>query len=66
MEIEGHPTQDMIEELERRGAIRIPGSTAGPSIESLEVLNARFGDSMGSWLFLTTQAYDTGFDELPT
>jgi hypothetical protein len=65
MEIEGHPTQDLVEELERRGAIRIAGSTAGPSIESLELLNQRFGGSTGSWLFLTTQAYDTGFDDLP-
>lgn len=65
MEIEGHPTQDLIEELERRGAIRIPGSTAGPSVDSLELLNQRFGDSQGSWLFLTNEAYDTGFDEFP-
>ena len=65
MEIEGHPTQDLIEELERRGAIRIAGSTAGPNIESLDLLHQHFGDSQGSWLFLTNEAYDTGFDEAP-
>jgi hypothetical protein len=65
MEIEGHPTQDLIEELERRGAIRVPGSTAGPNIETLELLHQRVGDSPGSWLFLTNEAYDTGFDTPP-
>jgi hypothetical protein len=66
MEIDGHPTQDLIEELERRGAIRIPGTTAGPSVDSLSVLAERLGDALGIWLFLAPQAYDTGFDEFPT
>jgi hypothetical protein len=66
MEIEGHPTQDLIEELERRGAIRIAGSTAGPSIDGLAALAQRLGESQGNWLFLTPQAYDTGFDESPS
>ena len=65
MEIEGHPTQDLIDELERRGAIRMAGSAAGPSIDALELLHRRFGDAAGLWLFLTDEAYDTGFDELP-
>ncbi|MQB00749.1 MAG: hypothetical protein GEU78_10730 [Actinobacteria bacterium] len=66
MEIEGHPTQDLIEELERRGAIRIPGTTAGPSVESLSALTERLGTSQGTWLFLMANAYDTGFDEFPS
>jgi hypothetical protein len=66
MEIEGHPTQDLIEELERRGAIRVLGTTAGPGVDSLSVLAERLGDAQGTWLFLAPQAYDTGFDEFPT
>lgn len=66
MEIEGHPTQDLIEELERRGAIRIPGTTAGPTLESLSSLTDRLGESHGMWLFLAPNAYDTGFDEFPS
>jgi hypothetical protein len=66
VEIEGHPTQDLIEELERRGAIRIAGSSAGPNLDSLAALVERTGDARGDWLFLGPQAYDTGFDELPS
>jgi hypothetical protein len=66
MEIEGHPTQDLIEELERRGAIRVLGTTAGPSVDTLSVLAERLGDSQGTWLFLAPHAYDTGFDEFPS
>jgi hypothetical protein len=29
MEIEGHPTEDMILELERRGGVRVAGSSSG-------------------------------------
>jgi hypothetical protein len=66
VEIEGHPTQDLIDELERRGAIRIAGGTTGPDVDSLGALTERLGDSRGTWLFLSPQAYDTGFDEFPS
>jgi hypothetical protein len=65
MEIEGHPTQDLIEELERRGAIRIAGTAAGPHADAVGVLS-QLGESPGVWLFLTAQTYDTGFDEIPS
>jgi hypothetical protein len=66
MEIDGHPTQDIIEELERRGAVRIDGSTDGPSEESLRFIAERLGDIAGFWMFLPHDAFMTGVDEIPT
>lgn len=63
MEIEGHPTQDLVEELARRGAIELIGGTAGPDPDGLVFLRERLGDARGGWLFVPAQAYDTGFDE---
>jgi hypothetical protein len=63
MEIEGHPTQDLIEELERRGALRVAGSTAGPQADTLRFLEERLGTANGVWLFLPQQAFMTGFDD---
>lgn len=65
MEIEGHPTQDLVEELERRGALRMSGSTAGPHPDAVKFLEERAGDTPGQWLFLATEVYMTGFDDLP-
>ena len=65
MEIEGHPTQDLIEELERRGAVRVAGTSGGPSVEALRFLADRLGDTRGYWMFLPYQTFDTGFDEIP-
>lgn len=67
MEIEGHPTQDMIEELERRGARRVGGGASGPDAEALTFLtaNADGDEPGGSWLFLPEQTFMTGMDELP-
>jgi hypothetical protein len=66
MEIDGHPTQDLIEELERRGAARVVGSTAGPNPDAARFLQERMGDEVGFWLFLPHVTFLTGFDELPT
>jgi hypothetical protein len=66
MEIEGHPTQDLMEELERRGALRVAGSTAGPNADALRFLGERLGDASGIWLFLSRQAFMTGFDDEST
>ena len=63
MEIEGHPTQDMLEELERRGALRLDGTAAGPHEGSLRFVTERIGDPEGMWLFLPYRAFETGFDE---
>lgn len=65
MEIEGHPTQDLIDELERRGAMRVAGSSAGPRVEALRFLTERLGETPGYWMFLPYETFDTGFDEVP-
>ncbi len=65
MEIDGHPTQDLIEELERRGAVRVAGAAAGPRVEALRFLTERLGDARGYWMFLPYETFDTGFDEVP-
>ncbi len=63
MEIEGHPTQDLIEELERRGAIRLSGSSSGPQSETLVFLAERLGDVAGVWMFLPRETFLTGLDD---
>ncbi len=65
MEIEGHPTQDLLEELERRGAVRLEGESSGPRSDALRFLAERVGDKRGVWLFLTSDVFLTGFDEIP-
>ena len=65
MEIEGHPTQDVVEELVQRGAVRLEGATEGPGIEGLRFLTERLGDQEGFWLFLPRETFDTGLDDLP-
>ena len=64
MEIDGHPTQDLVEELEERGAIRVEGSSTGPRIDALRSLSERLGsESSGFWMFLPAGTFLTGFDE---
>lgn len=65
MEIEGHPTQDLIEELEQRGAARVAGDARGPTHDALPFLQQRFGATSGLWLFLPVETFDTGVDEPP-
>ncbi|HJR44396.1 MAG TPA: hypothetical protein VJ927_02205 [Actinomycetota bacterium] len=66
MEIDGHPTQDMIEELEQRGAVRMHGSSAGPRVDTLRFLNEQNPHEVpGIWLFLPAETFQTGMDELP-
>ena len=65
MEIEGHPTQDLVEELERRGAVRADGSAVGPSSDALRFVQERAGTESGFWLFLPQQTFFTGVDEIP-
>lgn len=65
MELDGHPTQDIVEELERRGAVVYPGTDAGPDPRHLELPRRRAAHERGLWLFLPRGAYDTGIDELP-
>lgn len=66
MEIEGHPTQDLIEELERRGARRVGGGPSGPDSEALAFIAPAGGEpANGFWLFLPEETFMTGMDELP-
>ena len=65
MEIEGHPTQDLVEELERRGALRVGGTSAGPHEDATRFIQEGIGDQKGFWMFLPQQAFFTGLDEIP-
>lgn len=65
MEIEGHPTQDLIEELERRGGLRMEGTSLGPHVETVRLIGERVGEVPGTWLFLPRETFATGFDEIP-
>jgi hypothetical protein len=62
VEVEGHPTQDLIEELERRGAVRVAGAASGPNEETLRFALPQEDEAQGLWLFLPLQVFDTGFD----
>jgi hypothetical protein len=63
MELDGHPTHDLVEELERRGARPYPGTAAGPDPEHLRLEERRGSSDAGLWLYLPPDAYNTGFDE---
>ena len=65
MEIEGHPTQDLLEELERRGALRAAGASAGPRVDSIRFVTERLGDAEGFWLFVPRESFMTGLDDPP-
>jgi hypothetical protein len=65
MEIEGHPTQDLIEELERRGGMRMDGTSQGPDPEATHFVVERVGNARGYWLFLPYETFMTGMDDLP-
>lgn len=63
MELDGHPTHDLVEELKRRGARPYPGTSAGPAPEHLQLEARRASSQEGLWLFLPPDAFNTGFDE---
>jgi hypothetical protein len=66
MEIEGHPTQDLVDELTRRGAIRAEGTSAGPDPDALSFISENMGEGRGFWMFLPRETFFTGMDEIPT
>jgi hypothetical protein len=66
LEIDGHPTQDLIEELEQRGAFRVEGGSEGPKEESMRFIAERMGDTAGFWLFLPYNTFLTGVDDVPS
>ena len=66
MEIDGHPTQDIIEELEQRGAIKMHGTSAGPRVDTLRFLSEQNPQEVeGLWMFLPGEVFQTGLDEAP-
>jgi hypothetical protein len=65
MEPEGHPTQDLIDELQTRGAIRVEGMSTGPRVDGLRFVVERVGEQPGFWLFLPQDTFRTGLDDLP-
>lgn len=65
MELEGHPTQDLVDELTRRGGLLYRGTDTGPDAEALEIAKHRQTHEAGFWLFLPSRAYETEIDELP-
>ena len=62
MEIDGHPTQDIVDELLRRGSRMHLGNSLGP--QSTEV-SGELTIEKGLWLFLPEKAYETDIDEIP-
>jgi hypothetical protein len=65
VEIDGHPTEDLLEELERRGGLRVVGTSYGPDPEALRFVSESLTDTVGFWVFLPQQAFMTGFDDVP-
>jgi hypothetical protein len=62
MEIEGHPTQDLIDELTRRGAVAVPGDASGPDPGAVA---RSVAPGPGFWMYVSSQTYDTEIDEGP-
>lgn len=63
MELEGHPTQDLIEELARRGAEVSPVADAeAGTVFASETIKKRPGVK-GLWLFIPAEAFETGLDD---
>lgn len=65
MEMEGHPSQDLIDELTRRGALRADGASSGPNPEALRFIAENMGDERGFWMYLPREVFFTGMDEIP-
>jgi hypothetical protein len=65
MELDGHPTHDLVGELQARGASLYQGTGAGPHLLTMELQPPLDPDERGLWLYLPPVVYDTGFDEPP-
>jgi hypothetical protein len=65
MELDGHPTHDLVGELEARGASLYQGTGAGPDPWALELQPPLDPFQRGLWLYLPPEVYNTGFDEPP-
>jgi hypothetical protein len=63
MELDGHPTHDLVGELQVRGASVFPGTGTGPDPRPTGQPPALDPQQRGIWLFLPPEVYNTGFDE---
>ena len=66
MELDGHPTHDLVGELQTRGAFLYPGTGTGPDRRYQDLQPPPDPDERGLWLYLPPEVYDTGFDEPPS
>jgi len=62
METDGHPTQDLVDELVRRGAVAVPGDSSGPHADAVA---KKVPQGSGFWMYVSSEAYDTEIDEGP-
>jgi hypothetical protein len=63
MELEGHPTQDLIEELARRGAEVSPIANTEAGTAFASEMTKKRPDDRGLWLFIPAEAFETGLDD---
>ena len=64
MELEGHPTGDIVDELRKRGANVYPGDHTGPDPASMQIAQRHAEPQQGVWIFLPDAAYDTDIDDI--
>jgi hypothetical protein len=62
MELDGHPTQDLVDELTRRGAVAVRGDAAGPDPDAV---GGAVPSVPGFWMYVSEETYDTEIDEGP-
>lgn len=65
MELDGHPTADLVGELQQRGGYLYQGTGRGPDPRLQELQPLPDPDELGLWLYLPPQVYNTGFDDPP-
>lgn len=63
MELDGHPTHDLVGELLARGGHLYQGTARGPDPRRQDLQPALDPNEVGLWLYLPPGAYNTGFDE---
>lgn len=65
MELDGHPTQDIINELQRRGCTLYPGTDLGPDQNEVDKIGRSTSSRKIYWMLIPSEAFETGLDEDP-